>query len=318
MDLAVPSVLSTLREQLKRSGLAGDPTDGDGETLDKAVARADRGRFAGCGEGIPELPQYVRDCEDYVRILELRNIATGELVHVPARCRSWRCWRCAFVRAWHDTKRIYLGAIGKAVGSGVPVAYAVLTLDRAAEEARGVNRTGSYRELLTRWNRLRQGCRYHGLIGEFVVTVEQHLSGWPHLNLLMTGGYAEAVAAGAWKEARQDLRTRAMRAGFGPVIWLDENAASASLFHYVAKYLNKSKQVPTAAPRGFRRIRASAKTLATVETSMGEAMEFVGFLSAKEREAFLEEYLRERMPEEEAVPLLMDLTRPRVPGEVAF
>ena len=309
----MPSVSSPLTDHLKTPDAPGDPPHDEDSPLRAAARDRDR-RWVGRGEP----PRYVRRCEDLEIILSLVNKDTGESIHVPARCRSWRCRRCAFLRAWQDTTRIYLGAMGRSLREKLAVAYAVLTMDQSAMKERGVSVQGAYRELLKCFNRLRTDLRYHGLIGEFVVTVEQHRSGWPHVNMLMNGGYAEAVATGAWREARRDLRERAVRAGFGPVLWLDQRVAGGALFHYVAKYLSKSSQAPTAAPKGFRRIRSSAKSLAKVERKRAANIEWLGFLKWKEREEFLEKYLLQRMPEEEAYPTLMHLTRKPSPKEVEF
>jgi len=171
------------------------------------------------------------------------------------------------------------GAVGKAIAALVPVCYFTLTLDQRAAALAGVTVAGSFAFLRDLWWDLRRELARNGLLGEFVFSIEQHRTGWAHANVIGTGGLAEAVATGAHAEAQADLVERAVAIGFGPQCVLHEELGRPGLFMYLAKYLGKSGQLPTAAPKGTRRMASSPKALAPHPP---KRMKFLDWATAEE------------------------------------
>ncbi len=220
------------------------------------------------------------------------NPETGELVLVELRCGSWRCLRDSRARGLKDATRIAYGAIGRAIAEGLPVCYFTLTLDQREAARRGVTVGGSFAFLRDLWWDLRRELARHGLLGEFVFSIEQHVSGWAHANIIGTGGYAEAVASGHHAEAQADLIARAVAIGFGPQCVLHSQLGRPGLFMYLAKYLGKSGQLPTAAPKGTRRLASSPRALGPKPP---KRMEFIEWATAEEAaEGVLARYLPAR------------------------
>ncbi len=207
-------------------------------------------------------PEYIERCESGANPwCWMASRRTGESVLVECRCGSWRCLRDSRRRGLVDARRIAAGGVGAAIARREPVAFFTLTLDQRAAARLGVTVAGSFHYLRDLWRDLRKELHRHGLLGEFVFTIEQHRSGWAHANVIGTGGYAEAVATGAHRAAQEDLRARAVAIGFGPQCVLHEELGRPGLVMYLAKYLGKSGQLPTAAPKGTRRLASSPRTL---------------------------------------------------------
>lgn len=87
---------------------------------------------------------------------------------------------------------------------------------------------------------------------------------------MATGGHAEAEAG---------LVERAVATGFGPQCVLHSEVGRPGLFMYLAKYLGESGQLPTAAPKGTRRMASSRKTLGPRPPRV---MKFVEWATAEE------------------------------------
>ncbi len=163
--------------------------------------------------------------------------------------------------------------------------YAVLTFN----PSNFPNKWAAYAAAGKCWDdHLRESLRRKGGKIGYLQTIEAHRSRWPHVNLLMSGPELQAWVEGmgvqrrlhrspisdrerqcllprAW---RQWFRAAAMRAGFGPVCWVEivspDNAdAMAGYLLKLARELTggvagaKAEQAPIDAPKGFRRIRAS-------------------------------------------------------------
>lgn len=208
------------------------------------------------------------------------DLGTGELrpdsgtpAVRPFLCGSWRCRRCARWRGAVDFSRCSVG-----VRSRKFWVYAVLTFDPANYR----DRWECFEAAGECWDsHLRQALRNE--LGRFAYlqTWERHLSGWPHVNLILSGeSLRDLVERGGVEERehhgrtclfprrfRQWLRAAAQRAGFGPVAWVevlrqDHADAMAGYLVKLARELTgasskKGDQSPLMAPKGFRRLRAS-------------------------------------------------------------
>jgi hypothetical protein len=166
--------------------------------------------------------------------------------------------------------------------------YCVLTFD----PARYRDSWEAFRAAGKCWDEhLRQGLRKQGGKVAYLQTWERHRSGWPHLNLILSGpdlrawveslGIVERRAESGrmctfprgW---RRWLRAAAIRAGFGPVAWVEvlEPSKRDAMAGYLCKLAaeltgarsKKGDQAPTSAPKHFRRIRASRGLLPPLGT----------------------------------------------------
>ena len=190
-------------------------------------------------------------------------------------CKSWRCPRC---RAWvgaQDYRRIVAGMARREGWI-----YAVLTFDQ-----RGRDRWRAYQLLRGAWTRLRSALQWRagGRSLAYIWTLEQHASGWPHLNVLLHSDRIrrEADAGGVrprWAASRGGdgqgrlvdvlawgddvLMPLAVRAGYGRVGWVEDVQHVDRIARYqvklAAELISTAKQqTPVAAPPGWRRYGAS-------------------------------------------------------------
>jgi hypothetical protein len=193
----------------------------------------------------------VRACDAEAWHLALEHKETGERKSVPYRCCSWRhTGPCARSRAAEDARRIREGFIRY----GKSMAYLVLTFNPAGHSG-GIE--DAYRIIVRCWQVLYQRISRRWDKGPYVVLVEQHRSGWPHVNVLLGGHVGAEVAAGRWRTIRRELAPLVIAAGFGLRLWVDERAGTAALPQYIAKYCTKAEQAPLHAPPKFRRLRAT-------------------------------------------------------------
>jgi hypothetical protein len=105
---------------------------------------------------------------------------------------------------------------------------------------------------------------------EYIMTVEQHRDGYPHINLLLLNPNVYAVCRGdgwkRWRNGRGWLGRNAVECGFGLRVWAEplRNEGADKLAGYVIALANESCklcQLPVNAPKRFRRIRASQKLM---------------------------------------------------------
>jgi len=213
-------------------------------------------------------------------------------------CGSWRCDSCQDYRAAVDFARMK-EAFGPYESSDC--VSIVLTLDRngyySGERFADADQAFSElsrrsRNFLSRINRL---CKKRGWDppgSRWVATVEAHLSGWPHLNIVMVAPeLAEYLRAGAARRraavlalggSEHQAKTRAMRvsgplleaalgAGWGPISSAESTRSKGALAGYIVKLakkmdkaageIAKMTQRPTKAPIGLRRLRAGVRFL---------------------------------------------------------
>ena len=237
-----------------------------------------------------------------------RRDGTGDVVRVPFECGSWRCPAC---RPW--VASLDYARISKALQDGRRWVYAVLTVDPTKAHN---DRSSVWTEASSWWNqRLRKSlARRYGRIA-YVQTWEQHKTGRPHMNVVLTGlGLLQRIDAMGERPSRRqmadrrsrrilrwraELRHLVMQSGYGAVLWVEplwteagvqDNAALAGYLVKAGKGLGlgaarelstpgAKDQTPLVAPPGFRRMRASRGTLEPRYRTGGE---YTGALAWKD------------------------------------
>jgi hypothetical protein len=232
---------------------------------------------------------------------EIHNPTGAEPVRRRFLCGSWRCRRCARWRGALDWARC-----ASAVRTRGWWLYIVLTFDPKAYWSVWE----AYREAGSNWNNhLREAIRHRAGKFQYLQTWEQHRSGWPHANVILSGeqlrdwveslGVVDGETEAAGGRARRTrfpvgfrdwLVEAAKRAGFGGVVWAEiiETANPDSVAGYLTKLAReltgapggaKGEQSPTMAPRKFRRIRASRGLLPKPLATSASSRKFTGTLS---------------------------------------
>lgn len=130
---------------------------------------------------------------------------------------------------------------------------------------------------------------------EYIALVEQHRTGWPHVNILVHHPAFVKAAQADWQAVRRDVNDRAQQCGWGLRLWLEPLRSEEAIAGYLAKLaaadwekeaaaaageIAKPSQAPVDAPRGFRRLRASHHLL----PSKYKNPEWTGNLSAQDVE----------------------------------
>lgn len=221
-------------------------------------------------------PKSVYACQGGWWNLKLTRKATGERSRVAFRCRSWRCRRCR-----RDVAKVDYARISTALRSVPPdeLVYMVLTLDQRRDFARGMTKQDAYASLLRRWQSFVQWMRRHCGRVRYVMTVEQHRSGWPHANVILHAPtlrrqieWTDSLDEPLGRKPREAglapdwLRDAAESCGLGRRLWTEQPRSVEAMAGYVVKLAHqetltgevaKLSQVPLKAPRGFRRLRAS-------------------------------------------------------------
>lgn len=174
------------------------------------------------------------------------------------RCKSWRCPYCtAWVRK-KDYSRMQR-AFKRNPGQYI---FAVLTFDQ-----KKIQKKNAYESISKKSNALikRIERTYGSIMG--VQAVEQHRSGYPHVNFVFKFNEIEKVdKAFINKFLKRFLIPNAVKTGFGKQatadLLIDEDVEK--VLSYVSKTgltvisgeINKVSQVPIDAPKGFRRLRS--------------------------------------------------------------
>jgi hypothetical protein len=228
--------------------------------------------------------------------------------HLPNRCASWRHpGACARQRAAEDIQRIDT-AIKARPADWV---YIVLTFDRRAF---GGDTDKAYRAIVACWGALRKrAAREFASPGDplnYILVVERHKSGWPHVNVLLHNRRLAGLSEGTgWKRVRSTwLRKHAMACGFGFVTWLEPVKDYKAMSTYIVKLageMGKSCQVPMNAPRHFRRLRSSPGLL----PPRPKNPEITGRLVRKEVEE-VEQWDLSPFPAYQGKPTLLDVAEP--------
>lgn len=229
------------------------------------------------------------------------GIAPGgqPIVRVPHRCGSWRHeGPCARFAAARDFARIKSALQREDPRS---VVYFVLTLDRSRPELRSGSRWELFEslgdlqsKLLKRLNRLAEKTGGDPIGSRWVACVEQHRDGWPHVNLVCVSSWLAArvrATADAHREAGVprneialvggDIRKHVEGSGFGSRSTAEGARSLGAVAGYLVKLAGaieanapelcddaravaevaKIAQAPTAAPKGFRRLRSGVRFL---------------------------------------------------------
>ena len=229
---------------------------------------------------LPPLKQWMHACEHGRWHIHLRHKVTGVEKRVGFKCRSWRhAGECARFVASRDFARIH-DAFEREQPENCT--YLVLTLDQQSDAERGLTPLESYRTVTRRFQTFRQWLVRNYGAATYVATVEQHRTGWPHLNVVVS---CAAFAAAIRAEKRQDgtapgwLKSAAVRAGFGWKAWAEAPRDLEQLAGYMVKLAHresltgevvKTSQLPIAAPHGTRRLRSSRAFLPAMSTKTGE------------------------------------------------
>lgn len=221
---------------------------------------------------------------------------------VPYRCHGWRCRRCAWGVAREDFRRIRAGATARRWWT-----YLVLTFDPADH----ASPWDAYKAAGSTWDkglRRRLERRFGRL--EYIQTWERHLSGRPHVNVLLRSDGLEEHVKGLphehrlvrlkhrpgegrmahWTAWRKELQPLARESGFGLRTWVEIVDSADSVASYLAKIAHEfassafkaGDQRPLGAPPHFRRVRSSRellppreriRTLREVDPETGETTE---------------------------------------------
>ena len=187
------------------------------------------------------------------------------------KCRSWR--HEGDCRRWKNAQDF--ARIKSAIDSRdqAHFVYIVLTFNqRKWKDPRPV-----YKGILQCWDKLRKRTQRRWGPIEYVNVIEQHKTGYPHLNLLVYNqDLAESCQDDGWKRIRRTwLEPNAVESGFGYRTWLEPMRDAGGMAGYFAKIadgnaqslaqeVSKISQVPLAAPKNFRRLRGSVGFLPCV------------------------------------------------------
>ncbi len=233
--------------------------------------------------------------------------ATGlPIFRVPHRCGSWRHGGpCARHAAARDFSRIR-EALSSADPESI--VYFVLTLDPSKWRGEGTRwelfkALGDLQSMfLKRLNRLAEKEGGDPIASRWVCVIEQHRNGWPHLNLVCVSSWLAArVRRTQEKHARiglpeqehtlvgGDVGRHVQASGFGPRSTADVAESVGAVAGYLVKIAGlvesqaktlgpearavaevaKITQAPSAAPRGFRRLRSGIRFLPPRRKSSG-------------------------------------------------
>lgn len=242
------------------------------------------------------------------RLVDVASMpATGlPIFRVPHRCGSWRhggpCARHAAARDFSRIREALSGADPESI------VYFVLTLDPSKWRGEGT-RWELFRALgalqsmfLKRLNRLAAKEGGDPVGSRWVCVIEQHRNGWPHLNLVCVSNWLAARvrrthdqhARVGLPEPEQtlvggDVGRHVEAAGFGPRSTADVASSVGAVAGYLVKIAGlvesqaktlgpearavaevaKISQAPSAAPRGFRRLRSGIRFLPPRRKSSG-------------------------------------------------
>jgi hypothetical protein len=202
-------------------------------------------------------PRYVKACENEHWTLSLTNKKTGETWLTPYKCKSWRhSGPCSRAKGAQDFVRIKKAM----VGLGENWIYMVLTFKQS------ISLFKSYKNIVRCWNKFR--CRLVRKFGKFqyITLIEQHKSGYPHVNVLIYSEFLSSLAEGdGWQKLRKSWFDRHVQeSGFGWKYWLEPVRSRDKISSYFVKLVGqmaseftKPSQNPISAPKNFRRLRAS-------------------------------------------------------------
>jgi hypothetical protein len=199
--------------------------------------------------------KYVKACKQRRWTFWTMNLRTGRIRVKRFLCKSWRHeGGCARAKNAYDFVRIREAI--KRMGEGW--SYLVLTFDQRDSIL------NTYKKIYECWDKFRKRIsRRYGKI-KYIVTVERHRSGYPHLNaLIFNRELFRELSGEGWKEWRSEKGwggRNVVECGFGYRLWAEPVRCQEAIAGYFVKLCSetaKLDQLPVNAPKHFRRIRAS-------------------------------------------------------------
>jgi hypothetical protein len=183
-----------------------------------------------------------------------------QATQVPFKCRSWR--HGGDCRLWKGAQDF--ARIKEAMEKHSHWSHLCLTFQNQSKSTP----FELFKVAIYCWSRLRKRIiREYGDI-QYIQTWERHKSGFPHVHIALSNieMYEREFSGG--KETFDELiRNHAVESGFGKRGWLEplrDQSAFAGYLTKLARELTgrgKDYQIPTNAPKHFRRLRASVGLL---------------------------------------------------------
>lgn len=190
---------------------------------------------------------------------------------VDAKCRSWRCeGECRR----HNGKVTWARVVeALEPHSDCSILFGVLTIDQNSRYSQRVwtDSTEAYRELsrmmtnyLKRLNRMLEAAGVEGIASRWVAVVEQHRSGWPHVNLVIVCPSLASIVKAQQAELdghsgtytdherallRGELLEHAEAVGWGRVSTLEVARSRGAVAGYIVKICGMHDEAGTKATR---------------------------------------------------------------------
>lgn len=203
--------------------------------------------------------RYIEACElDEWSVMWWKEQEPEKKQVAPFRCRSWR--HEGACREWKGAQDFHRMRV--ALQSRADWLYIVLTFPQNDWP----EKDALYRHGVKCWSKLRKRLVHRFGPIAYMQTWEKHtISEGPHVNIALSNEAMFAACAGdGWKDVRRDwLQFHAADCGFGYICWLEAMREPEQLAGYLTKLAREltgagvKNQVPTNAPKHFRRIRAS-------------------------------------------------------------
>lgn len=178
--------------------------------------------------GIAALSQDTRGTMAYCGEHTAVKSEEGRRTGITLRCRAWTCPDCA------DTRKA--GLIAQGIG-GNPTKFLTLTMRRVEGEADA----DAAKRLSRAWRLVRLRLMRHYKLPKlpFLAIMEKHVSGWPHLHLLLRAPWLSQKLISEWMAEICD----------GPIVWIEHLDKSHKAVIYCAKYCGKCAEKFSTAKR---------------------------------------------------------------------
>lgn len=222
----------------------------------------------------PEALTYIQACECGGWHLNLwRWDDTNDRVNVAFKCRSWRHeGACRLWKGAQDFVRCK-----EAIEKWDYWCHVVLTFRPVV----GVTPAMLFKDGIRRWSKLRKRVERQYERMKYIQTWEVHRSGMPHVHLAISNVKLwETSLSTPRKNWEKTLQEHAVACGFGEIGWVEPIRSKHAMAGYLTKLSREltgtgvKLQVPTNAPKHFRRLRSSRSLLPPVH----RGIEFTGVL----------------------------------------
>jgi len=192
------------------------------------------------------------------------KLEPGNVQSSPFRCGSWRHeGPCRQFKGAQDFVRIR-----QAIEENTSWMHIVLTYPTW----KSTDVVALYRQGLHDWSKLRKRTQRRYGNYKYIQVWEQTRKGYPHCHMAVSCTQLfEACSTDPIWNFHTLLREHAVDCGFGRIGWCDAIRDSGAMAGYLAKLCRemtgkgKAYQIPTNAPKGFRRLRASVRLLPPVD-----------------------------------------------------